>query len=116
MTPAPLGQPETSPPAPKARRGGGGLLGIEIGGTKLQIVAGDDAGSITRRWRATVRPQDGGEAVRRQIRQGLDEMRRAARTLPAAVGVGFGGPIDWRTGRIARSYQVGGWEDFDLSG
>src|SRR3954469_10877951 len=80
------------------------LLGIEIGGTKLQIVAGDNSGTITRRWRATVRPDAGAEGVRRQVLEGLDQMRRAEK--PAAIGVGFGGPIDWRTGRIARSYQV----------
>jgi glucokinase len=28
--------------------------------------------------------------------------------------VGFGGPIDFRTGRIARSHQIGGWEGFEL--
>src|SRR3954452_24669159 len=105
-------QSVTPPDAPIVA--GDELLGIEIGGTKLQIVAGDDAGTITRRWRATVRPEGGGDGVRRQIREGLEQVRRAGK--PAAIGVGFGGPIDWRTGRIARSYQVGGWEGFDLAG
>jgi glucokinase len=33
-----------------------------------------------------------------------------------AVGVGFGGPVDWRTGKIARSHQIEGWSEFDLAG
>ena len=33
---------------------------------------------------------------------------------PQAVGVGFGGPVDWQTGRIARSHQIEGWADFNL--
>jgi glucokinase len=32
------------------------------------------------------------------------------------VGVGFGGPVDWKTGRIARSHQIEGWSEFDLAG
>lgn len=31
-----------------------------------------------------------------------------------AIAVGFGGPVDRRTGRIARSHQIEGWSDFDL--
>ncbi len=33
-----------------------------------------------------------------------------------AIGVGFGGPVDWRTGRISRSHQIEGWENFELAG
>jgi glucokinase len=33
---------------------------------------------------------------------------------PRAIGVGFGGPIDVRAGRIRRSHQIDGWEDFPL--
>lgn len=38
------------------------------------------------------------------------------RCAPAAVGVGFGGPVDWRTGKICRSHQIEGWSAFDLGG
>lgn len=88
------------------------FLGIEIGGTKLQVVAGDSSGRITRRWRAGIDTARGGAGIREQIRDGVAEMR--AGLIPLAIGVGFGGPIDWRTGRIARSHQVEGWENFDL--
>ena len=30
------------------------------------------------------------------------------------MGVGFGGPIDWRTGRIECSHQIAGWAEFPL--
>ena len=39
------------------------FLGIEIGGTKLQIVQGDSAGAITKRWRATVDRERGTKAA-----------------------------------------------------
>ena len=30
--------------------------------------------------------------------------------------LGFGGPVDWRHGRICRSHQIEGWSEFDLAG
>lgn len=87
-------------------------LGIEIGGTKLQIVAGDATGRIVRRWRADADRVRGGPGICEQLRAGLAEMR--AGLSPRAIGVGFGGPIDFRTRRIARSHQIDGWENFDL--
>jgi glucokinase len=88
------------------------LLGVEIGGTKLQIVAGDSAGTITRRWRFTVVPQDGGLGIRKQIETALPEILAAVN--PQAIGVGFGGPVDRANGRICRSHQIEGWDDFGL--
>jgi len=44
----------------------------------------------------------------------VPELLRGRRVLRA--GVGFGGPVDWKTGRICRSHQVEGWSEFDLSG
>jgi glucokinase len=88
------------------------FLGIEIGGTKLQIVAGDGQGRIARRWRAAAERAGGGPAICRQLQEGIAEIRKGVD--PVAIGVGFGGPVDRLTGRIARSHQVDGWEDFDL--
>ena len=88
-------------------------LGIEIGGTKLQIVAGDSAGRITHRWRATTDRARGGPGICEQILQGIAELK--PRTQPLAIGVGFGGPIDSKTGRISRSHQIDGWESFPLA-
>jgi len=90
------------------------FLGIEIGGTKLQIVVGDDEAKISDRARFTVDRALGAEGIRKQIEAGLPALM--ARWRPLAVGVGFGGPVDWRSGRIARSHQVEGWSDFDLGG
>jgi glucokinase len=88
------------------------FLAIEIGGTKLQIVAGDATGKITRRWRAAADRVRGGPGICEQLRAGLTGIRNGL--SPLAVGVGFGGPIDFRTGRIARSHQIHGWEGFEL--
>ena len=88
------------------------VLGIEIGGTKLQIVAGDVSGAIIDRQRFIVDRNRGGEGIRRQLQEALTGL--VSKWKPEAIGAGFGGPLDWRTGRIARSHHVEGWSDFEL--
>ena len=88
------------------------FLSIEIGGTKLQIVAGDAAANLVERRRFTVDPAQGGAGIRRQLEEALPAL--VTQWQPAAIGVGFGGPVDWKTGCICRSHQVAGWSDFPL--
>src|SRR6478752_6027860 len=82
------------------------FLAIEIGGSKLQLFAGTGAGEIVDRER-------GAEGIRAHIAQALPEL--IAKWQPAAIGVGYGGPVDWRTGRIWKSYHIAGWSDFPLA-
>ena len=89
-------------------------LGIEIGGTKLQLFAGHDSAAIVERKRTTVDAASGGAGIREQIVRALPEL--LARHQPQAIGIGFGGPVDWRSGKICRSHQVEGWSEFDLGG
>lgn len=88
------------------------FLALEIGGTKLQLVAGSADGVIHRRWRSTIDKNAGAHGIREQLAAWFPEA--VASTAPAALGVGFGGPVDWRTGRIARSHQISGWSDVPL--
>ena len=90
------------------------VLAIEIGGTKLQLAVGDDSGAIVERQRFDVDKTRGGAGIREQIVATLPLL--LAQAKPEAIGVGFGGPVDWRTGRIARSHQIEGWSGFDLGG
>lgn len=89
------------------------ILGIEIGGTKLQIVCGEAGGKITLQQRFAVDPASGAEGIRGNIESHLFKLR--TQTSIQAIGVGFGGPVDWRTGVVARSHQVEGWSGFELS-
>jgi len=88
------------------------LLAIEIGGTKLQICAGTAAGGIVERVRFAVDREAGGEGIRAQIAGALPGL--IERWNPRAIGVGYGGPVDWKTGRIKCSHHVAGWNDFPL--
>ena len=92
----------------------GVFIGIEIGGSKLQLVAGDALSRVTRRVRLSVTRGSDGSQICSQIEAGLAELRGAQHTPVAGVGVGFGGPVDRETGRIVRSHQVPGWENFPL--
>ncbi|MCX8155669.1 MAG: ROK family protein [Verrucomicrobiae bacterium] len=88
------------------------LAGIEIGGTKLQIVLGRP-GHIAHRQRFTVKPEAGGHGIREQLTATLPALLREHPVR--ALGVGFGGPVDWQRGIIRCSHQVPGWADFPLA-
>jgi glucokinase len=51
--------------------------------------------------------------IRAQIEEGVADLRQTAGAVEG-IGVGFGGPVDRQTGRIVRSHQVDGWENFPL--
>jgi glucokinase len=91
------------------------FLGIEIGGTKLQIVVGNGSAKILPAHRLSVPRGADATAIRQQIENTLAKILPDVQSL-AAVGVGFGGPVDWRTGKICRSHQIEGWSEFDLAG
>lgn len=85
-------------------------LGIEIGGTKLQVVTGDGT-TIRQHFRFTVDKSRGAAGILAHI----DEALRQISEPLQAVGVGFGGPVDTQTGRIATSHQIEGWSGFGLT-
>ena len=88
------------------------FVGIEIGGTKLQLVTGAETCKIMQRRKLTIDAQKGAEGIRKQIETTLPELLNGRK--PQAVGVGFGGPVDWKTGKICRSHQIAGWDNFDF--
>ncbi|HUR45256.1 MAG TPA: ROK family protein [Candidatus Saccharimonadales bacterium] len=89
-----------------------GFFGIEIGGTKLQLVAADETLTLRERHRFSVDSSRGASGIRAQIEDAIGRLRRNWKAL--AVGVGFGGPVDWRTGKICCSHHVEGWSEFPL--
>jgi glucokinase len=89
------------------------FLGIEIGGTKLQLALGSGQGELLAKRKFQVAPVEGAAGIRKAIERGLSELLQKHK--PTAIGVGFGGPVDWRTGKICRSHQIEGWSEFDLA-
>jgi glucokinase len=94
------------------------LLGIEIGGTKLQLGIGQGQGTISALDRLAVEPSCGAAGILDQIETAFPALLRKSSISTAqieAIGVGFGGPVDAWNGRIQRSYQIAGWDDFPLT-
>jgi len=89
------------------------LLAIEIGGTKLQLVAGTEQGDILDRQRLFIDPDLDADDIRVLLRNGLQAWKDSY--IWRAAGVGYGGPVDHRTGVICRSFHVSGWTDFPLA-
>ena len=94
------------------------LLALDFGGTKLS------AGLLERAALSAARPQ--WLDLRREWTPAaadatyeLEAMTRLARELlagrtPAAVGVSFGGPVDYDRGVVRLSHHVRGWENMPL--
>jgi glucokinase len=94
------------------------FLGIEIGGTKLQLGVGPDDGRLRGLWRATVDVPAGPEGIRRQITAAVPELLGRSgveRSQVRGVGIGFGGPVDDTTHTVIKSHQIEGWDDFPLA-
>jgi glucokinase len=94
------------------------FLGIEIGGTKLQIGLGHGDGVMTRLWRGPVDVAAGGDGIRRQIVAAVPELLAnagVAKPSLRGIGVGFGGPVDDNTQTIIKSHQIAGWENFPIA-
>src|SRR5579864_7547153 len=92
-------------------------LGIEIGGSKLQLGVGLGDGKLAGLWRGTVDVANGAEGIRRQITQAVPELLGQAklqRNQIKAAGVGFGGPVDDVTRTVIKSHQINGWHSFPL--
>lgn len=93
-------------------------LGIEIGGTKLQLGVGPDDGKLRGLWRGGVDVAAGPEGIRRQIVAAVPELLAKtgiARGELRGVGIGFGGPVDDATHTVIKSHQIEGWDDFPLA-
>ena len=89
------------------------FLGIEIGGTKLQLGVGTGNGPpLVALERRTVERARGADSIRELI---LEAGRQLFDKYPIErIGYGFGGPVNSATGRVITSHQVEGWTDFPI--
>ena len=88
-------------------------LGIEIGGTKLQLgVGAGDGSNFVAFERRDIVASNGATGILEQIRAVGREL--VARHGVSRVGFGFGGPVDYQRGVVRTSHQVAGWEGFPL--
>ena len=90
------------------------FLGIEIGGTKLQLGVGDGERAELVAWeRLDIDAKRGAVGILEQIERAAGGL--VQRFPVARIGIGFGGPVDTAAGRVTVSHQVDGWRDFELA-
>jgi glucokinase len=88
-------------------------LGIEIGGTKLQLGVGTGGrAELVALERLDVDASRGAAGI-------LDQIQRAAPGLirrheVTRIGIGFGGPVDSSSGMVVKSHQVPGWDNIPI--
>lgn len=98
-----------------ARRGGShtaarALVGVDVGGTKIQVLVTDGVFRQLGRSRAPTPTSGGPPAVTAAIRDLiLAALGDAGRRSPSAIGIGTPGVIDRATGVVARSPNLAGW-------
>lgn len=93
------------------------ILGVEIGGTKLQLALGTPEGDILAFHQGQVDPARGGQGIRDWLVQAIPPFLEAHEPVfgpVAAIGCGFGGPLHTPSGRVLQSIQIEGWHDFPV--
>lgn len=95
------------------QRGASMYLGIEIGGTKLQVGLGRGDGRLVQLVRSEVDGRRGAEGILEEIARLTDAL--LAEHAAESIGVGFGGPVDLARGVTLKSHHVEGWDDFPLA-
>ncbi len=93
------------------------MIGVEIGGTKLQLAIATPQGNLLEIRQGRVAAENGAQGILEWLRKNIPMIADHAGDMgyvPAALGCGFGGPIDTPNGRILKSNQIQGWDDFPL--
>lgn len=90
------------------------LLGIEIGGTKLQLGVSERADADFAAFeRFDIDAARGATGILEQIERGVATLAQSYSI--DQIGVGFGGPVDSARGVTTKSHQVEGWDAFPLA-
>lgn len=93
------------------------ILGVEIGGTKLQLAIGTQDGDILETIQGSVNPSEGAPGILDWLEDNIPVMMTKAEAMNGeltGIGCGFGGPINTPKGKVLRSIQIRGWSDFPL--
>ena len=94
------------------------IIGIEIGGTKIQSGVGRASGTLLQPpVRRRVIRAEGANGIRRALVEMTNQALESAGVGladVARVGIGFGGVLDSTNGVTLKSYQIDGWDNFPL--
>lgn len=94
-----------------------GILGLDIGGTKTVVVAGDRAGRVWDRAEFATRANRGVESILAELNEHVLAMRRRALEAGrgvAVVSVSIGGPLEIEAGIVHSPPNLPGWDAIPL--
>jgi glucokinase len=94
-------------------------IGIEIGGTKIQVGVGSISGKLLTRGivRKQVIWENGAAGIRRDLVSMTEELLESKHLKLSnidQIGIGFGGILDTKQGIVLKSFQIEGWDNFPL--
>lgn len=91
-------------------------IGVEIGGTKLQLALGTEDGIILKSCRGRTESPCTSDNILLWLKDNLHRFIQEIdqETEIVGIGVGYGGPINTETQTVITSVQVPGWKDFPL--
>jgi glucokinase len=87
--------------------------GVDLGGTKIQVVIVDDDHVVVGQVRRPTPTSGGPETVAEQIAQAVSEAAAAADVEPrtlVGIGVGSPGAVDGEAGTVAHARNLPGWD------
>jgi glucokinase len=93
------------------------LIGVDLGGTNMQIGVVSPEGRLLGRSKKKTRSEDGSAKVIQRILDGINEACEDAKILPrslAAIGIGAPGAIDPATGTVREAPNLR-WRDVPLA-
>ena len=89
-------------------------LGVDIGGTKLTVALVGADGLVQRQDRQLTEAWWQAAENLEQLDAMVAAALNAAEQPVGGLGIGFGGPVDFPSGRVMRSHHVEGWEGCPL--
>lgn len=89
------------------------ILALDFGGTKHAAALLIPGETNWQAYQRQVAPPDANRQIDLEIMQSLIQTVLNG-SKPAAIGVSFGGPVDFQTGTVRLSHHVPNWENFPL--
>ncbi len=93
------------------------IIGIDVGGTKTSGGLASEDGTLAVKIQRQTDRSGGAEAGLAMVAEIISELREQADHSGSKVrriGIGFGGPVDFKRGVVLLSHHVPGWEGLPL--
>jgi len=88
-------------------------IGVDLGGTKIEVAQVNISGQVLRRKRLPTRVNEGPAAIQSEIAETVLELQKQADTMPIGIGIGVAGQVDPVSGVVHFAMNLG-WRDVPI--